>query len=168
MNNIYIFFPVLLSILILILITFKASDKNEGFNSDASLNNIFLLDQKYTAYDNLHNPYRHTYESLNFPTDGAEVVKATPVINSDHTTTVYPKPFGYDDVTITKKDALNLKDKELPQSNKHKDLEVIDGKFYRDWKWPQMPIAVEFGLNPEKYCSMYPGVYPCFRYYQRY
>jgi len=73
MNIMYIIF--ILAILVIVVILgsilirefMSRQQVTEGFNSDASFNNIFLLDQKYTAYDNLHNPYRHMYESLNFP-----------------------------------------------------------------------------------------------------
>jgi len=140
----------------------------EGFNSDASFNNIFLLDQKYTAYDNLHNPYRHMYESLNFPQGGVADTMSSSVDN--HAKAEYPKPFGYDNVisklSFEQKDM--LAERQLPQAGAKKGLEVIDGKFYRDWKWPQMPVAIEFGLNPDKYCAVHPSEYPCFRYYQRY
>ena len=164
MKNIYILFFVIL-VIILVVIRPKI---NEGFNSDASFNNIFLLDQKYTSYDNLHNPYRHMYESLNFPEDGAGIVVPADDTVNNYSPAEYPKPFGYDNVGITAQQESKLEKKQLPQSNKQPGLEIVDGKFYRDWKWPQMPVAIEFGLNPDKYCSAHPGEYPCFRYYQRY
>jgi hypothetical protein len=39
--------------------------------------------------------------------------------------------------------------------------EIVDGRYYRDWKYPRKPISVEFIKNPAKYCKAHPFEYPC-------
>jgi hypothetical protein len=42
-----------------------------------------------------------------------------------------------------------------------------DYPLYRDWRYPETPIDIRFAANPEKFCSMNPQVYPCYKYYSK-
>ena len=46
-------------------------------------------------------------------------------------------------------------------------INYYDQPFYRDWRYPLMPIDVRFATNPEKYCEQFPHVYPCYKYYSK-
>ena len=39
--------------------------------------------------------------------------------------------------------------------------EIINGKYYRDWKYPEKPINIKFLKDPVKYCNINPNEYPC-------
>jgi hypothetical protein len=38
---------------------------------------------------------------------------------------------------------------------------------YRDWRYPEKPISIEFATNPKKYCTKNPNNYPCYVYWRR-
>lgn len=46
-------------------------------------------------------------------------------------------------------------------------INYYDQPLYRDWRYPLRPIDVRFAANPEKYCEMFPNVYPCYVYYSK-
>ena len=46
-------------------------------------------------------------------------------------------------------------------------LNLVNGRYYYDERFPEEPVPVEFALNAEKFCKNNIGVYPCYRYKQR-
>lgn len=46
-------------------------------------------------------------------------------------------------------------------------INYYDQPLYRDWRYPLRPIDIRFAANPEKYCEMFPNVYPCYVYYSK-
>lgn len=46
-------------------------------------------------------------------------------------------------------------------------LNYYDHPLYRDWRYPERPIDIQFAANPAKYCALNPHVYPCYKYYSK-
>jgi len=44
---------------------------------------------------------------------------------------------------------------------------LYDIPFYRDWRYPERPIDLNFANDPKKYCAENPQVYPCYKYYSK-
>ena len=43
------------------------------------------------------------------------------------------------------------------------NAEIINGHFYRDWRYPEKPINIAFLKDPDAYCKANPSQYPCFK-----
>lgn len=46
-------------------------------------------------------------------------------------------------------------------------INYYDRPYYRDWRYPEQPIDLEFIQNPAGFCRKYPQRYPCYKYYSK-
>ena len=46
------------------------------------------------------------------------------------------------------------------------EAEIINGRFYRDWRYPEKPIDVQFLKDPKAYCKANQFQYPCVKFNQ--
>jgi hypothetical protein len=46
-------------------------------------------------------------------------------------------------------------------------INYYDRPYYRDWRYPEQPIDLEFVQDPAGYCRRYPQRYPCYKYYSK-
>ena len=142
----------------------KETQNIEGFNSDANFNPLFVLDGNYVAFDNLYNPYKLFTETLQFKSNPQASVTKTKLNYDDYNEYVNTEK----KINLTSDDLKNI-DKYKRHKNKitktSKDL--IKNKFYEDWRYPEMPIDIDFLRNPCNYCEKNPIMYPCATYYSR-
>ena len=155
-------------VIIAIIITILYNNKiEEGFLTDAQLNNIFFMDPYYVAYDNFYDPNRLMTKPLIMADD-----KVTGVLDE----TIDSAPFN-DNIKynyVKSCDSLTTEDKKkirLHQMPFLKEVDLIDyynKDFYYDARFPQEPLDIAFAKEPEKYCRNNKNIYPCYKWYSRF
>lgn len=149
---------IILIIFLIILLFFIIRPYRESFNSDANFNPLFLMDQNYMAFDNLYDPHRQLYESINYK-EGTD--NSVGLINNN--VLPYTRENIENKLTKEQKKLITTKNPYM-FTNK---LNIIRNQFYNDWRYPEMPIDVNFAINPDEYCSKYSSTYPCYKYFSR-
>ena len=157
---------ILLFIILVILINIKTYNV-EGFVTDAHWNQIYMIDDFYKSFSNFYDPLKLLYEKLIFRTSNANDTiheNNTPTYQTgDSTYTTYnPNNTTCIKLTDDQKKLISIK-----QPKFFNKLNLVNGRYYYDERFPEEPVPVEFALNAEKFCKNNIGVYPCYRYKQR-
>ena len=161
---------IFLIIIIIIFVLYYYKNNIEGFINDANFNPMFVMNEIPNEIK-LKNPYDSLFTSINIKDDwNVQPNKSNSSINTidfSQSNFIELSPEEKNELTLSK---LTQEQKEYLYSlqiHKTGNLELINGQFYIDKRYPERPIDINFAINPEHYCKLNKLTYPCYQHYGR-